>query len=405
MEILKNLELCNGCHACFSACPKNSITMEENSEGFLFPKIDAEKCNSCGICKKTCPMNKSQIERTGETKLPKAFAVSHKDEEILMASSSGGAFTLLAEPAINQGGVVFGARWNEKLEVVHDYTETIEGLGAFRYSKSVQSRIGDTYKQVKDFLLSGRKVLFTGLPCQIGGLKAYLQKDYENLICVDLICRGVPSPKVWRMYIEYREKKQGAKIEKVDFRIKKDDDDESLRWAPGIWGVLYVFDNGTRHIQQKRYDLFKIADKTGLASRKSCFICGFKAMNRISDITIADFWGVEKIMPEAYNEKGTSLVLVHSAKGQEVFDKVKTSANFAEVAADSLQKNIQQHNETTIRSRHGCKKRSMFFKNLDILPFDKLVERCLYISFVEKTFCFALRGLRKVKRMILQKMS
>lgn len=363
MIILENRELCNGCHACYSGCPKNCIEMEQDREGFLFPKIDDSKCNECGICQKICPMNKTQIERMEEVEHPKSFAVTHKNEEIILSSSSGGAFSLFAEYIINEGGVVFGARFNENWEVIHDYTETIEGLGAFRLSKNVQSRIGDNYKKVKNFLLDnkGRIVLFCGCPCQIGCLKSYLQKDYENLICVDFICRGVPSPKVFQKYNEYREKVSSAKIKEIKFRVKNND-----FWQAGY--VLYVFANGERYYKTKKDDLYKRADAKGLTSRLSCFKCGFKTINRISDLTIADFWGVEYVAPEAYDSRGVSLVLVQSPKGQEIFDRVKSGANCTEVDFNK----VYIRNSMAFRSRPEQKNRNEFMKHIDKYSIEKL---------------------------------
>jgi coenzyme F420-reducing hydrogenase beta subunit len=172
--------------------------MQEGPEGFLYPVIEKEKCTSCKKCENVCPA----IVQGNERKPLHVYAAKNLDEEIRHNSSSGGIFTLIAESIIQKGGVVFGARFNDNWEVVHDYTETVEGLAAFRGSKYVQSNIGDTYLKAKDFILSGRKVLFSGTPCQIAGLKAFLQKDYDNLLTVDLVCHGVPSPLVWKMYLD-----------------------------------------------------------------------------------------------------------------------------------------------------------------------------------------------------------
>ncbi|GHV67888.1 hypothetical protein AGMMS49928_05970 [Spirochaetia bacterium] len=188
---------CTGCHACYAVCPVCCIVMREDAEGFVYPEIEIEKCTKCGLCEKICPA----LNQGNERRPLHVYAAKNTNETIRAASSSGGIFTLLAETIINEGGVVFGARFNEQWEVIHDYTETIDGLAAFRGSKYVQSRIGDTYTQARDFLVAGRRVLFSGTPCQIAGLKNFLQKDYENLLAVDLVCHGVPSPAVWRKYL------------------------------------------------------------------------------------------------------------------------------------------------------------------------------------------------------------
>ena len=194
---LAEKHICTGCAACYSVCPVQCISMKEDAEGFLFPIIDEEKCTKCSLCEKTC----LSIMQGKERKPLNVYAAKNPNEEIRKESSSGGIFTLLAEHVINKGGVVFGARFNEDWEVIHDYTETVKGLAAFRGSKYVQSRIGDMYKTAKDFLEKDRNVLFSGTPCQIAGLKAFLRKDYDNLLTVDLVCHGVPSPLVWKRYL------------------------------------------------------------------------------------------------------------------------------------------------------------------------------------------------------------
>ena len=195
---IKDKKDCCGCSACVQKCPKQCISLKEDCEGFLYPIVDKDICIDCGLCEKVCP-----ILYQGEERKPlKVFAAKNHDEEIRKQSSSGGIFTLLAEKIINEGGVVFGAKFDENWDVKHDYTETIEGLAAFRGSKYVQSRIEDNYRKAETFLKQGRKVLFSGTPCQIAGLKRFFRKEYENLLTVDFICHGVPSPGVWRRYLQ-----------------------------------------------------------------------------------------------------------------------------------------------------------------------------------------------------------
>ena len=190
--------LCCGCAACVQRCPKQCITLHEDHEGFLYPKVDTETCIDCGLCEKVCP-----ILNEGNKREPlKVYAAINKDEKIRLESSSGGIFTMLAEQTIGEGGVVFGARFDENWQVRLDYTETIEGIAAFRGSKYVQARTENIYQQAEKFLKEGRKVLFTGTPCQIAGLKKFLRKEYANLLAVDFVCHGVPSPKVWAKYLQ-----------------------------------------------------------------------------------------------------------------------------------------------------------------------------------------------------------
>lgn len=189
---------CCGCNSCVQRCPKSSITMREDEEGFLYPDVDESTCIDCGLCETVCPV----IHQSTVRKPIAVCAAKNKDEKIRLSSSSGGAFTALAESVIDEDGVVFGAKFDEDWSVVHDYMETREGLAAFRGSKYVQSRIGDSFKKAEQFLKAGRKVLFSGTPCQIAGLKRFLRKEYDNLLTVDFICHGVPSPGVWREYLK-----------------------------------------------------------------------------------------------------------------------------------------------------------------------------------------------------------
>lgn len=189
---------CCGCEACAQRCPKQCIAMHADAEGFLYPRINTAACIDCGLCEQVCPVLRPAAPRTPTA----VYAAKNPDERIRMESSSGGVFTLLAERTIRAGGVVFGARFDEAWEVVHDSTETIEGLAAFRGSKYVQSRIGTSFARAEEFLKQGRQVLFTGTPCQIAGLNRFLRRSYDNLLTVDVVCHGVPSPLVWRRYLD-----------------------------------------------------------------------------------------------------------------------------------------------------------------------------------------------------------
>lgn len=199
---IKNKKDCCGCHACVSVCAKHCITMQTDSEGFLYPVVDKDSCTDCGLCEKVCPV----IHQSAPVGPQATYIAINRDEGIRLQSSSGGIFSLLAEKIISEGGVVFGARFDENWDVVHAWTDTIEGIAPFRSSKYVQSRIGNTYREARAFLQQGRKVLFSGTPCQIAGLKKYLRKEYDNLLTVDFICHGVPSAGVWQRYLsELRE--------------------------------------------------------------------------------------------------------------------------------------------------------------------------------------------------------
>ena len=218
IDLLKKNK-CSGCHACASACPKNCITMVEDAEGFLYPKVDETQCSDCGLCEKVCPII-TPCKNKGETEI-KAYAMQNKERDICLESSSGGVFTAIATEIISRGGVVFGAAFDEKFNVVHKGVNNVEDLQQLRGSKYVQSTIKDAYQRAERYLQDGKWVLFTGTPCQIGGLHAYLNKAYARLITQDIICHGVPSPMVWRKYLEYRKDlANGANPRKITFRSK-----------------------------------------------------------------------------------------------------------------------------------------------------------------------------------------
>lgn len=350
---------CTGCHACSNICPKQCITMEADSEGFLYPKVDLDSCVDCGLCEKVCPvLNKLKVENE-----PRAYACYNKNEQIRLESSSGGIFTLIAEQVINDSGVVFGVGLDKALTALHSYVETKEQLKAFRGSKYVQSKIGETYKKAEAFLNQNKKVLFTGTPCQIAGLKAYLQKDYDNLICVDIICHGVPSPKVWEKYLSYQEKLVGAKAQGAHFRHK------NKGW--NRFSMALEFKNGDKQIQTLDKDLYMQAFLKDTCLRPSCYKCNFKTLHRQSDITIADFWGIEKVLPKLDDDKGTSLLLVNSVKGKELFDFLKDSILYEQV---DLNKAVS-YNPAAFKSANENPNREGFFGDLDKLSFDKLVDK------------------------------
>jgi Coenzyme F420-reducing hydrogenase, beta subunit len=215
IKILDKKECC-GCEACIQVCPKQCIVFDEDSEGFRYPKVDESVCIDCGACKRTCP-----ILSPYENRKPLSLqAAINPDISIRKQSSSGGLFTMLAERVIRDGGVVFGVRFDKDWQAVFDYTESIDGLAAFRGSKYVQARVGNAFTCVKDFLKEGRKVLFTGTSCQVAALRHFLHLDFENLLLVDIVCHGVPSPKVWRLYLNEVTQNAVRAISDVQFRNK-----------------------------------------------------------------------------------------------------------------------------------------------------------------------------------------
>lgn len=358
LKIKENKD-CMGCYACSSICPENCIFMDTDSEGFWYPKIDYDKCIKCGLCVKVCPIiNKTEVENN-----PKAYACNNRDEDTRIKSSSGGIFTLVSEEILRSGGVVFGAGFNDEFDVVHSYTEKIEGIDKYRGSKYVQSKIGYTYKEVKYFLEKERKVLFTGTPCQISGLKAYLGKKYGNLVTMDNICHGVPSPKVWNIYLSYISEEYDLKIKSIDFRSKK------YGWKGYTTSIK--FQNDINYREHRSRDLYMRAFLKDVCLRPSCYDCKFKGINRESDITLGDFWGIKNIASEMDDDKGTSLIFVNSDVGQSILENIKDEIKYKEVDINQA----VSYNTAAIKSVKYNSNRDGFMMEKDFLDFDILVDK------------------------------
>ena len=302
---------CCGCEACRSVCPKNCISMKADKEGFVYPHVDLSQCIDCKLCENVCPI----LHRVSSITVPSVYAGINNDTNIRLQSSSGGIFTLIAEQVLQKNGVVFGACFDEQWNVVHCYVETREGLSRFRGSKYVQSHIGDSFLQAKRFLDEGREVLFSGTPCQIAGLKNFLRKSYQNLLTVDVVCHGVPSPKVWQKYLHesvckaYHIRRGSSfsladKIKNISFRSKE------RGWK--TYHVRIEYQNGKNNSIPAAKNTYIQVFLSDLSLRPSCYACSAKLHHVQSDITLADFWGVERLYPEINDDKGCGLILVHN---------------------------------------------------------------------------------------------
>lgn len=324
---------CTGCRACEKLCPKNAIKMVENEKGFLYPCIDKEKCVECEICKLKCPINNKENENKKEV-----YAAYNKDEKTRKNSSSGGLFTLFAEYIIENQGIVFGAAFDKDFKVEHIYITQKEEIEKLRCSKYVQSDTKNTYVQAKEFLEQGKLVYYSGTPCQIEGLYAYLTKKYDNLITQDIICHGVPSPKIWESYLKYKNKK----FESINFRSK-----ENATWQD--FELNFKYKNGEENVHHDKETYMRLFLKDVIL-RESCYDCSFKKQNRNSDILLADFWGIDNVDKEFNDKKGVSLLIVNSKKGKKLVEKlsdkmIKKEVPFAEAIAlnPSMLKSAKKH--------------------------------------------------------------
>lgn len=379
---------CCGCTACYSVCPKHCITMSTDKEGFLYPLVNNERCIECEQCIKVCPFH-----NPFEQSRPKdVYAAINKAEPVRLNSSSGGIFSSMSERIIKAGGVVFGAKFTENWQVEIVSTETIEGLSAFRGSKYLQAKVSDSFKKAKEYLQEGRLVLFSGTPCQIAGLKHFLKKDYPNLLALDFVCHGVPSPKVWSKYLDEVANVSKRAITDIKFR------NNSKGWK------RYNFSLGYNK-REKIYSLntfygnnhYMWAFLSDLILRPSCYNCKAKAGRSKSDITIADFWGIENIDPAFDDDKGTSLLLIHTEKGLKALDVTKIEYKEEEY------ENALRYNPSIERNATPHKHRKAFFDKLDncksiIRLMDKELSPGLYQTV--RSFYHRCRG--KMKTIILR---
>ena len=404
-----NKKNCCGCNACVQRCPKQCITMHADNEGFLYPVVDTETCIDCGICEKVCPV----INQEEPQEPIKVFAAYNKDEKIREQSSSGGIFTLLAEETIKKSGVVFGVKFNKNWMPEFDYTETIEGIAPFRGSKYVQAVVGNAYKQAEDFLKSGRNVLFSGTPCQIAGLRRYLRKEYSNLLTVDIICHGVPSPKVWEMYLKDTcskllkstpdEKIQSVSpmgetykscIEAISFRSK------ITGWKKFSLLLklnLSTFDGKNTVVFTEPFgkNNFMQAFLSDTILRPSCYTCPAKQGKSHSDITIADFWGIDAIDPAFDDDKGCGAIFVNTAKGEALYPISQTTYKekaFNEVIA---------YNSAYYQSCKPHPNRKKFFKGLNkVTDISSYIQKMLQPTLTRRIVNKAKRCIKATMRRI-----
>ena len=324
MIMITDSSKCCGCTACAVICPHGAIQLHPDKLGFLYPVVDEAKCVDCGLCDKVCSFvpDVESVKQVPQNAKVEVLAVRHKDSEILAQSQSGGAFSAMAEQVLNDGGLVYGAAFDESFMVRHIRVDGIEGLAALRGSKYVQSDLRGIFGQILGDLKNGCKVLFAGTPCQVAGLKSYIPKMLQDkLLTVDFICHGVPSPAVWKDYLDYMSQK--GTIIKANFRDKS-----VAGWKEH--NETFIYKNGKKKVA----DSFRVLFYKNIMLRHSCSVCPYNIMNHKSDVTIADFWGVEEILPQMDGPEGTSMVICNTSKGQELAGHASDALNIAPAVID-----------------------------------------------------------------------
>ncbi len=358
VERIVEKDLCCGCQACYNICPNRAINMIESNDGFFYPEINKEKCIDCGICKKACPI----INKLENNNSPTSYAAYTKSDSTRMNSSSGGIFSTLASYILRNNGIVFGASFTDNYMVKHISIKSEDDLKKLRGSKYVQSKIGDTYKECKDYLEANHLVLYTGTPCQINGLYTFLGKEYSNLYTQDIICHGVPSPKAWKKYIEYRKMQdKDNKLLNVNFRSKR------KGWR--FYEIEFSYEDNLYRNEHKN-DIFIKAFLKNLSLRSSCYNCHAKTKQRISDITLGDFWGIDNIDKNYNDDKGVSLVIINSEKGMKLFEKIKNDISYKNT---NYEVSIE-YNKSLYNSSIKPDNREDFFDLLEEGSYDKLIQ-------------------------------
>ena len=371
---------CTGCRMCEQICPVKAIKMVENNEGFIEPVVDNNKCINCGLCAKRCPQLNNILDENSRT--IEVYAAKNKNIEEQKTSSSGGIFSVLSNYVLDKNGKVYGCTLDENLTVKHIGISNKAELDKIKGSKYVQSNTENTFKEVKEDLRNDKLVLYSGTPCQIAGLKAFLGKEYNNLITVDLVCHGVPSPKLFKAYLKWLENKNDSKIKTYEFRNKE----------KNAWGLTakIVFENGKIKYVKAETDPYYKTFLDSKTYREVCYNCKYANENRVGDITLADYWGIEKEHPEFYDENGVSAILINTIKGKEIFEKVRENI---EVERSTLEKVARKNGNLTHSSKRDVV-RDNAYEQVNFLQFEKGMK---------KNLNFKVKSLDKIKSIIPHK--
>lgn len=376
-------ERCCGCSVCSDQCPQECINMVSDEEGFKYPRVDQKKCINCGLCNKICPIENPVAEKKGTFV---SYAVWNKDDSIRIQSTSGGVFSALAEIVIRQNGIIIGAQYDQDSQVGHVVVEDQKSIPKLRQSKYVQSETCGIYAAAKKAIETGKIVLFCGTPCQTQALVKYLRGKPENLFLCDFICRGIISPLVYNNYLQYLEKKYGAKVKHVHFK------DKTFGWHR--FSTKVIFENGKEYIQDRYHDSYMLLYlRENVSLRPSCYQCQFKGIERCSDITLGDFWGAQDKYGGFDNDRGTSAVMVHTKQGENLLLSAQTLLEVH--AVDVL--DIVKGNDCILHSPICTTDRAKFFGSIESRGY----------AYVKKKYCGTLatdikqalvRGVKNVKK-------
>lgn len=344
--------------------------MVPDNYGFLYPHINDEVCVNCGMCEKKCPvLSKTEQKPHINTN---CYAIKTNEETIRKQSSSGGIFSVIAEKILKNNGIVFGAAFDESFVVKHIGISSINDLDLLRRSKYVQSNLNNSFSVVKQHLDDGKTVLFTGTPCQIEGLLSYLRKPYDNLITMDFVCHGVPAPNVWEYYKAYIQRQYKSPITDINFR------DKSLGWKN--YSVRFALENGSVYCNSFKNDPYMKAFLANMDLREACYDCKFKSTKHKSDITVADYWGIDKIKPELDDDKGLSLLLVNTEKGNTLLENVKNKLTLTKTDIEEA----FPYNPCIIKPVYVHNFRQYFLCSYNKYDFEKIVNNCLNPSYITR---------------------
>jgi len=368
---------CTGCTACASVCPAGAITMDADEEGFLYPQVNAEKCSGCGLCDRICPVQKSAVYAPQQAR--KAFLIKHTDDAIRADSTSGGFFTPMAEWTFQQGGAVCAATFDNEFRVVHAFAESGDDLHHFRGSKYVQSDLNDCFVRIRDMLKAGRIITFVGTPCQVYGLKAFLGSEYDHLYTVDLVCHGVPSPRLWDVYLQYQQRKYRSRVKDVAFRSK------IHGYHSGSMRIR--FSNGQEYIRGSKVDPMLRSFYGNLVSRPSCYACPFKELERCADFSIYDTWHASKLLPEIRKEssKGFTNVIAHTQRAAQIIRQLPGLCIFE----TDVEKAVALDGKMVRESAVPHSRRDTFYQDLSVDTLALKVQACVPVSVTSRLLCKA----------------